>query len=118
MVINACEGSLCFQIFILQNSRCQVLCGSCKRLPRTPLQCSGRSGSLVPALLSVENLVSFKPALGCVRDVACFIILHVQTQSNRVGNSLVILLWLMLPRDHFVSRFFRIQQEKLDTSMY
>jgi hypothetical protein len=35
-----------------------------------------------------------------------FIIPHVQTQSNRVCNSLVILLWLMLSRDHFVSRFF------------
>jgi hypothetical protein len=34
-----------------------------------------------------------------------FIIPHVQTQSNRVCNSYVILLWLMLLRDHFVSRF-------------
>jgi hypothetical protein len=34
------------------------------------------------------------------------IIPHVQYQSNRVWNSLVILLWLMLPRDHFVTRFF------------
>jgi hypothetical protein len=33
-----------------------------------------------------------------------FIIPHVQTQSNRVCNSYFILLWLMLPRDHFVSR--------------
>jgi hypothetical protein len=24
-----------FKIFILHNSRCQVLCGSCKKLPRT-----------------------------------------------------------------------------------
>jgi hypothetical protein len=31
---------------------------------------------------------------------------HVQTQSNRVCNSYVILLCLMLPRDHFVSRIF------------
>jgi hypothetical protein len=29
----------------------------------------------------------------------------VQTQSNRVCNSLVILLWLMFLRDNFVSRF-------------
>jgi hypothetical protein len=35
-----------------------------------------------------------------------FIISHVQTQSNRVCNSYVILLRLMLPMDHFVSRFF------------
>jgi hypothetical protein len=35
-----------------------------------------------------------------------FIIPHVQTQSHRVCSSYVILLWLMLPRDHFVSRFF------------
>jgi hypothetical protein len=34
-----------------------------------------------------------------------FIISHVQTQSNRVCNSYVILLWLILPRAHFVSRF-------------
>jgi hypothetical protein len=32
------------------------------------------------------------------------IIPHVQTQSNRVCNFYVILLWLMLPRDNFVSR--------------
>jgi hypothetical protein len=39
-------------------------------------------------------------------DVAyIFMVPHVQTQSNRVCNFLVILLWLMLPRDHFVSRF-------------
>jgi hypothetical protein len=38
-----------------------------------------------------------------------FVIPHVQTQSNRVCNSLVILLSLMLPRDHFVSRFFKFQ---------
>jgi hypothetical protein len=37
-----------------------------------------------------------------------FIIPHVQTQSNRVCNSYVILLWLMLPRDHFVSRFLTL----------
>jgi hypothetical protein len=39
VVINASERSLCFQILILHNSRCQVLCGSCKKLPRTSLQC-------------------------------------------------------------------------------
>jgi hypothetical protein len=39
VVINASDGSLCLQIFILHNSRCQVLCGSCKELPRTSLQC-------------------------------------------------------------------------------
>jgi hypothetical protein len=39
VVINASEGSFCFQIFILHNSRCQVLCGSCKKLPRNALQC-------------------------------------------------------------------------------
>jgi hypothetical protein len=39
VVINAFGGSLCFKIFILYNSRCQVLCGSCKLLPRTSLQC-------------------------------------------------------------------------------
>jgi hypothetical protein len=33
------------------------------------------------------------------------IIPHVKTQSNLVCNSFVLMLWLMLPRDHFVSRF-------------
>jgi hypothetical protein len=51
-----------------------VLCGRCKKLPRTSLQrCyifSGPSGSLLPALLSVENLVPLKPVLGGVSDVA------------------------------------------------
>jgi hypothetical protein len=60
---------------------------------------------LMPALLSVENRVPLKPVLGGVRDVAICIIPHVHIQWNRVCNSLVILLWLMLPRDHFVSRF-------------
>jgi hypothetical protein len=39
VVINASEGSLFFKIFILHNSRCQVLCGSCKKLPCTSPQC-------------------------------------------------------------------------------
>jgi hypothetical protein len=30
---------------------------------------------------------------------------HVHTQSNRVCNSRVILLWLMFPKDQFISRF-------------
>jgi hypothetical protein len=48
-----------------------VPCGSCKKFPRTSLQCfSGPSGSLMPALLSNENRVPFKPVLGGVRDVA------------------------------------------------
>jgi hypothetical protein len=47
-------------------------------------------------------------AKGAFRMLHLFIISHVQTQSNRVCNSYVILLWLMLPRDHFVSRFFHI----------
>jgi hypothetical protein len=38
VVINASEGSVCFQIFILHNSRCHVLCGSCKNFPFTSLQ--------------------------------------------------------------------------------
>jgi hypothetical protein len=36
-----------------------------------------------------------------MRDVALFIITHVQTQSNLVGNFYVILPILMLPSDHF-----------------
>jgi hypothetical protein len=40
-----------------------------------------------------------------VRDVAP----HVQTQSNQVCITLAILLWLMLPRDHFLSRFSCLQ---------
>jgi hypothetical protein len=35
-----------------------------------------------------------------------FIIPNLQTQSNRVRNFQVILLWLMLPRDHFVFNVF------------
>jgi hypothetical protein len=44
------------------------------------------------------------PALHFSVKLHFLIITHVQTQSNRVCNSYVILLWLMLPRDHFVSR--------------
>jgi hypothetical protein len=39
VVMNACEGSLCFQNCVLHNSRCQVPCGSRKKLLRTSLQC-------------------------------------------------------------------------------
>jgi hypothetical protein len=52
-----------------------------------------------------ENWVSLKPVLRGVRDVA---LIHYPscTQSNQVSILInVILLWLMLPRDHFVSRF-------------
>jgi hypothetical protein len=38
VVINASDGSLCFQNFMLYN-RCKVACGSCKKLSRTSLQC-------------------------------------------------------------------------------
>jgi hypothetical protein len=88
VVINASEGSLCFLIFILHNSRCQVLCGSCKKLPRTSLQLlyfSGPSGSLMPALLSVENWVPLKPVLGGVRDVAR---IHYRSCTDSIKPSL------------------------------
>jgi hypothetical protein len=73
VVMNAAEGSLCFKIFILHNSRWQVLCGSCKKLlyfTSVLLYLSGLLGSLMPALLSVEKWVPLKPVLGSVRDVA------------------------------------------------
>jgi hypothetical protein len=44
-------------------------------------------------------------ARGACGMLHIFIIPHVQTESNRVCNFNVILLRLMLPRDHFVSRF-------------
>jgi hypothetical protein len=49
---------------------------------------------------SVENWVPLKPMLGGVRDVALFHYPHAQTQSNRVCNFRIILLLLMLRRDH------------------
>jgi hypothetical protein len=108
VVINASEGSLCFHIFILHNSRCQVLCGSCKSclvLHLSVVIFFGPSGTLMPALLSVENLVPLKPVLGGVRDVA---LIHYPSCTDSIKPSLQFscnLLWLMLPRDHFVSRF-------------
>jgi hypothetical protein len=56
------------------------------------------AGSLMPQQLSVENRVPLKALLGGVKDVA----LIVQAQSNRVCKFHIILLFLMLPRDHFV----------------
>jgi hypothetical protein len=67
---------------------------------------------LMPALFSVENWVPLKPVPGGGAWGMLFIIPHVQTQSNRVCNSCVILLWLMLPRYHFVSRFWLPQKLK------
>jgi hypothetical protein len=53
-------------------------------------------------------LIPLKQMLGAWGMLHVFIIPHVQTQSNRVCNSYVILLWLMLPVDHFVSRFLSL----------
>jgi hypothetical protein len=39
VVMSASERSLGFQTFILNNSRCQLSCGSWNKLPRTSLQC-------------------------------------------------------------------------------
>jgi hypothetical protein len=60
---------------------------------------------LIPALLSVKNWVPLKPVLEGVKNSHLFIIPHVQTQLNWVCNSYVILLWFMLPRDHFFQIF-------------
>jgi hypothetical protein len=46
---------------------------------------SGPSGSLMPELLSVENLVPLKPVLGGVRDVACF---HYPPCTDSIKQSL------------------------------
>jgi hypothetical protein len=65
---------------------------------------------LMPALLSVDNWVSLKPVLEAWGMLHLFIISYVQTQSNRVCNFHGILLWFMLPRNHFISRFFKKKQ--------
>jgi hypothetical protein len=112
VVINASEGSLCFQIFILHNSMCQVLYGSCKKLSRSSHQC----GYIVLVLrdhwcqhlLSVENWVPLKPVPGGVRDV---VLIHYPSCTDSIKPSLqfsCMFCLLMLSRDHFVSRFFRL----------
>jgi hypothetical protein len=94
---------------ILHNSSCQMLCGSCKKLPRTSLQCFYIFLVLKDHwLLRVENWVALNPVLGGVRDVAPIHYPSCTDSIKRSLQSLVILLWLMLPRDHFVSRFFYI----------
>jgi hypothetical protein len=63
------------------------------------------SGSLMPALIVLR--IEFRPSR-CYEAwgmLHLFITLQVQTQSNRDCHSYVILLWLMFPRNHFVSRF-------------
>jgi hypothetical protein len=75
MLNNYLSGYLnfCFQIFILHNSRCQVFVAaveSCPVLHFSDVIFFWPSGSLMPALLSVENGVSLKPVLGGVGDVA------------------------------------------------
>jgi hypothetical protein len=89
VVINASEGSLCFQIFILHNSRCQVPRDSCKKyFTSVLLYFTGT------ALLSDENWVPLKPVLGGVRDVA---LVHYPSCTDSIkpslqfsGNSFVI----------------------------
>jgi hypothetical protein len=58
-------------------------------------------GSLFSA--RVENWVSLKSVLKAIM-LHFFIIPHVQTQSNLLCNVRVILMWLMLQRDHILSR--------------
>jgi hypothetical protein len=79
-------------VFILYNIRCQVLCGSCKSCPYFTLvflYFSGPSGSLMPALISVENWVPFKPVLGGVRDVAR---IHYPSCTDSIKQSLQFFL--------------------------
>jgi hypothetical protein len=85
-VINAFEGSVCFHIFILHNSMCQVPCGSCKNLPRSSVLTyfSGPSGLLMPALC-VEKCEPLQPVLGCVRDVA---LIHNPSCTDSIKPSL------------------------------
>jgi hypothetical protein len=87
---------------------------SCKKLPRTSLQ------NCYIFLVLRDNWCQHYEVLrieyrssrcyGAWGKLHLFSIPHVQTQSNRVCNSYVILLWLMLPRDHFVSRFLSFQR--------
>jgi hypothetical protein len=108
VLINAAEGSLCFQVsknhFVLYLTTADVKCRvtvvkSCPYFILVLLYFSGPSGSLMPALLSVENRVLV--VWGMLHS---FIISHLQIQSNLVFKFHVILLWFMLPRDHFVFR--------------
>jgi hypothetical protein len=69
---NVSSSEICLKLYKgtwrLHKIRCQVLCGSLKKLPRTSLQCcyifASASGPLMPALLSVENWVSLKQVIG------------------------------------------------------
>jgi hypothetical protein len=63
------------------------------------------SGSLMPALLSVENWIPLKPVLVGVRDVARF---HYPSCTDSIRPSLQFsctFVVIVLPRDHFVPRF-------------
>jgi hypothetical protein len=73
--------------------------------------------------LNIDIYVSFHKTGGTWWMLHVSIIPHVQTQSNRVCNSLVILLWLMLQRYHFVSIFVYlgkccVRSSKLYINMY
>jgi hypothetical protein len=72
LLINASEGSLCFRIFILHNSRCHVLCGSCKKLPRTSLQL------LFPDLNMINKSSSCGNWRTCLLTYYCWDIVYIQ----------------------------------------
>jgi hypothetical protein len=81
----------------------------------TSLQCCNiflvlRDHWFCTALLGVENWVRLRPLQAGVRDVAFFIILPVQTQSNLVCSFRVILLTVINTYEgHIFSRFIFYQ---------
>jgi hypothetical protein len=63
---------------------------------------AGPSGSLTQALLSIECWVMLKPVLGGIRDVAHVYYPSCTDSTKRSLNSVVILLWIKLPREDFL----------------
>jgi hypothetical protein len=75
-----------FFYFTTAGVKCRVAAvKSCTVLPFSTVNFSSPSGSLMPALLSIENLVPFKPVLWDLTDIA---LIHYPSCTDSIKPSL------------------------------
>jgi hypothetical protein len=110
VVINASEGSFfskCVYFTTAGVKVCVAAVKSCTVLHFSVVILFWSFGIIDATTIKCLELSTAQAgAMGAWGVLQLFIIPHVQTQSKRVCNSLVSVLWLTLPIYHFVSRSF------------